>query len=98
MPVLQLGYHVVELCLLTGDGGEGELSFGLGEPVVGPERRKAHRRPVDMSSLGAVRSLLNDHVGVTNAGYRMLSPINYTAPQQLTGFNFVVWLYSELQS
>ena len=68
MPVFQLGYHVVELCLLTGDGGEGELSFGLGGPEdgpVGPERRKAHHRPVDVSSLGAVWTLFHDHVGVT---------------------------------
>jgi len=76
MPVLHVGYHVVELCLLTGEGGEGELSFGLGKPEtgpVGPERRKAHCRPVNVPSLGAVRSFLHVHFGVTNVGYRGFS-------------------------
>jgi hypothetical protein len=34
---------VVKLCLLAGDGGEGELSLSLGEPQsgpIGPEGRK----------------------------------------------------------
>jgi len=69
VPVLQLEYHVVELCLPTGDSGE--LSFGLGEPEagpVGPERRKTHRWPVDVSSLRAVQSLLHDHVGIHQCG------------------------------
>ena len=60
MSVLQLGYHVIELRPLTDDGGELELTLSLGEPEsrpVGPEGRKAHRRPVDVSSLGAVRIL-----------------------------------------
>ena len=50
---------------LWGAGGEGELSFGLGEPEAGPvrpERQKAHCRPVDVSYLRAVWSLLHDHV------------------------------------
>ena len=62
MPLLQLVYHVVEICLLAGDGIEDELNFGLGEPEtgsVGPERRKVLRRPVDVSSLGALWSLLH---------------------------------------
>jgi len=70
--VFQLGYHVVELHLLAGDGGEGELSLSLGEPEsgpVGPEGRKAHGRPVDVSSLGAVQ---NHHVGVTNVYHATL--------------------------
>ena len=69
---LQLQYHVVELRRFTGDGGTAELSLGLGKPEPGPvrpERRKAHRRPVYVSSLWAVWSLLHDHVGVTNVGY-----------------------------
>jgi len=70
--ILQLGYHVDELRLLTGDGGEVELSLSLGEPEsgpAGPERRKAHRHPVDVSFLGAVWGLLYDHIGVINVGY-----------------------------
>jgi len=52
--------------------------------------------PVDVSSFGAVQSLLHvDHVGVTKVGYRKLSRINYTALQQLTEFISVAWLYSE---
>ena len=70
--VLQLGYHIIELRLLAGDGGEGELSLSLGEPEsghVGPEGRKAYGCPVDVSSLGAVRS---HHVGVTNVYHATL--------------------------
>jgi len=65
VPVFQLGYHVVELRILAGDGSEGELSLGLGEPdagSIGPEGWKAHGRSVDVSSLRTVR--------VTNVGYR----------------------------
>jgi hypothetical protein len=54
-----------------GDGGKVQVRLGLGEPEsrpVRPERRKAHRSPVDVSSLRAVWSLLHDHVGVTNVG------------------------------
>jgi hypothetical protein len=64
--IFQLGYHVVKLRLLAGDGGEGELSLSLGEPhsgPFGPERWKAHRRNVDVSSLRVVRILLQDHAG-----------------------------------
>ena len=60
MPVLQLGYDVIELRPLTVDGDEIELTLSLGEPEtrpVGPEGRIAHRRPVDVSSLGAVMIL-----------------------------------------
>ena len=32
----QLGYHVVEFCRLTGNAGESESSFGVGEPEAGP--------------------------------------------------------------
>ena len=72
MLVPQLGYHIVELRLLTCDRGEVGLSLLCGEPdsgPVGPEGRKTQRWPVDVSSLGAVRILLHDHVGVTNVGY-----------------------------
>ena len=72
MPVIQLGYHVVEFRLLTGDEGEVELSFRFGEPESGPVGPEG--RAVNVSSLGAVRSLLHVHyvaffVGVTNVGY-----------------------------
>ena len=59
--LFQLRYHVVELCHVTGDGGKSELSLGFGEPEPGPvqtEWRKAHRRPVDVSSLRTVWCLL----------------------------------------
>jgi len=77
MPVLQLGYNVVEFRPLAGDAGEVELSLRCGEPEsrpIGPEGRKANRRPVDVSSQGAVRRFLHDQyvtffVGVTNVGY-----------------------------
>ena len=100
MPVLHLGYHVVELRLLTGDGGEGELSFGLGEPEagpVGPESRKVHCQPVDVSSLGAVWTLFHDHVGVT-LGYPGLCLINYHRTPTSNKFIIIVYLYSELHS
>jgi len=93
MSVLQLVYHVVELRLITGDGGEGELSLSLGEPEsgpVGPEMRKAHSRPVDVSSLGAVRSLLHDVLRFST-GPQMwdtvgLLEMTITALQQITVF------------
>ena len=77
MPVLQLGYNVVEFRPLAGDGGEVELSLRCGEPEsrpIGPEGRKANRRPVDVSTLGPVPRLLHDQyvaffVRVTNVGY-----------------------------
>jgi hypothetical protein len=74
MHVLQLRYHVFEIRLFTGDGGEAELGFLSGEPESGPlglEWRKAQRWSVDVSSVGGVPSLLHVHyvaffVGVTN--------------------------------
>ena len=63
MPVLQLGYHIFEFRPLTGNGGKVELSLRCGKPEygpVGPEEWNANRRPVDVSSLGAVLSLLHD--------------------------------------
>ena len=55
-------FHIVELRCVTGDGGKAELSLGFVEPEPGPvspERRIAHHRPVDVSSLRTVWSLLN---------------------------------------
>ena len=75
MSVFQPRYQVVELRRFTGDGGKAELSLGLGEPEPGPvrpERRKAHLRPVYVSSLWAVWRLLHYHVWVTNVGYRRM--------------------------
>ena len=77
MPVLQLGYNVVEFRLLAGDAGDFELSLRCGETEsspIGLVGRKANRRPVDVSSLGTVRRFLHNQyvmffVGVTNVGY-----------------------------
>ena len=61
---LQLRYYVVEFGCLTGNAGESELRFGVGEPEarpIGSESREAHCWPVEPSYLRAVRSFLRVH-------------------------------------
>jgi hypothetical protein len=45
VPVVQLRDHIVELCFLTADVGQGKLCLSLGKPhswSLGPEWRKPH--------------------------------------------------------
>jgi len=72
--VLQLGYHVVELLLLAGDGGEGELSLSLGEPQSGPEGARPPCRCVLPGSCPEPPAFwFLFFVGVTNVGYRRVA-------------------------